>query len=61
MNLDLLVIASEILLGITFIIALWGVGRAWKNNNKFFAFVMLAIAVAIGISFYAIFGKRLFG
>ena len=46
---------------ILFVVLLWGTGVAWKTNNKFLSFVLFAIAVAVGIAFYAIYGKTIFG
>ena len=61
MNWELFSIVPAIFLAILVVILLWGVGRAWKTGNKFIAFVMLALAVAVCISFYALYGKRFFG
>ena len=61
MNWNLITIAFAIILAIFIIVLLWGVGRAWKTNNKFIAFVLLVLAVAASIGFYAIFGKKFFG
>ena len=61
MDWELFSIVPAILLGIFFIVLLYGVGKAWKTNNKFYAFVFLTLAVAIGVMFYAIYGKKFFG
>lgn len=61
MDWKLFSIVPAIFLGIFIIVLLWGVGRAWKSDNKFIAFVLLALAVAVGIGFYAIYGNRFFG
>ena len=61
MDWELLSIVPAIFLAIFFIVLLWGAGRAWKTNNKFIAFVLIATAVAIAIGFYAIYGKKFFG
>ena len=61
MDWKLFSIVPAIFLVIFFIVLLWGVGKAWKTNNKFIAFILLATAVAIGIGFYAIYGKQFFG
>ena len=61
MDWNLLSTAMAIMLGLFIIILLWGAGRAWKTNNRFIAFVLVVLAVAVGIGFYAIFGKRFFG
>ena len=60
MDLNLLSIVPAIFLVIFIVILLWGVGKVWKSS-KFIAFVLIALAVAIGIGFYAIYGKRFFG
>lgn len=61
MNWDLLTIAIAAMMGIFIVVLLWGAGKAWKTKNKFIAFVLLALAVAMGVGFYAIYGKRFFG
>lgn len=61
MDWNLITIAFAIILALFILVLLWGVGRAWKTNNKFIAFVLLALAVAMGVGFYAIYGKRFFG
>lgn len=60
MDWNLLSIVPAIFLVIFIVILLWGVGKVWKNS-KFIAFVLIALAIAIGIGFYAIYGKRFFG
>ena len=61
MNWELFSIVPAIFLGIFIIVLLWGAGKVWKANNKFIAFILLALAVAVGIGFYALYGKRFFG
>lgn len=61
MDWQLLSIVPAILMVIIIIVLLWGVKNAWKSNNKFIAFVLLAVAVADGIAFYAIYGNKIFG
>lgn len=60
MDWNLLSIVPAIFLVIFIVILLWGVGKVWKNS-KFIAFVLIALAIAIGIGFYAIYGKMFFG
>ena len=61
MDFNLITIAFAIMLAILILVLLWGVGRAWKTNNKFIAFILLVLAIASGIGFYAIYGKKFFG
>lgn len=61
MDWNLLSIVPAIMMVILFIVLIYGVIRAWKTNNKFLAFVYLASDVALGIAFYAIYGKQLLG
>ena len=61
MDWNLLSIVPAIFLGIFIVVLLWGAGKVWKANNKFIAFILLALAVAVGIGFYALYGKRFFG
>lgn len=60
MDWDLLSIVFAIFVVLFVIVLLWGVGKSWRAN-KFISLVLLAIAVAVGIGFYAIFGKRFLG
>ena len=61
MDWQLLSIVPAIFMVILFVVLLWGTGVAWKTNNKFLSFVLFAFAVAVGIAFYAIYGKTIFG
>ena len=61
MDWNLLSYVPMIFLGVVFVVLLWGVNQMWKVNNKFISIILLALAVAVGIAFYAIYGKKLFG
>lgn len=61
MDWNLLAVVPPILMGVFLIVLLWGVKQMWKTNNKFLAFVFLALAVAVGIAIYALYGKKVFG
>lgn len=61
MDWQLFSIVPAIFLGIFIVVLLWGAGKVWKANNKFIAFILLSLAVAVGIGFYALYGKRFFG
>lgn len=61
MDWNLLSIVPMIFLVLLFLVMLWGANQMWKINNKFVAFIFLAVAVTIGIAFYALYGKKLFG
>lgn len=61
MDWKLLGIVPPIIFGIAFLASLYGVGVMWKTNNKFFAFLFLAAAAAIGIMFWALYGHDIIG
>ena len=60
MDWQLLSIVPAIFLGIVMVVMLYGSFKMWKMN-KFLSLILLAVAVAVGIGFYAIYGKRFFG
>lgn len=61
MDWNLINIVSAALLVIVFIVTLYAARQFWKMNSKFQAFLMLAIAAATAVGFYAIYGKDIFG
>lgn len=61
MDWNLLAVVPPIFMGVMLLVLLWGVKQMWKTNNKFLAFVFLALAVAVGIAIYALYGKKVFG
>ena len=61
MDWNLLAVVPPIFMGVMLLVLLWGARQMWKVNNKFIAFVFLVMAVAIGIAFYALYGKKFFG
>lgn len=61
MDWNLLAVVPPIFMGVMLLVLLWGARQMWKTNNKFLAFVFLALAVAVGIAIYALYGKKIFG
>lgn len=61
MNWELFSLVPAIFMVIVIVVLLWGVGKAWKTGNKFIAFILLALAGALGLGFYALYGNRFFG
>ena len=61
MNWNLLALVPPIMLGVLLLVMLYGVVQMWKVNRKFLAFIFLALAAAIGIMLYAIYGNKIFG
>lgn len=61
MNWNLLALVPPILLGIMILVMLYGVVQMWKVNRKFLAFIFLALAVALGILMYSLYGSKIFG
>ena len=61
MNWELLGIIPPILMGLFILVLLWGVKQMLSINNKFLAFIFGALAVALGIMLYAMYGKKIFG
>ena len=61
MDWQLLGIVPAIFLVIMVVVLLWGARQMWKVDKKFIGFILLALAVALGIMFYAMYGKKIFG
>lgn len=61
MNWDLLGIVPMIFIALMAVICLWGSNQMRKTGNKFLTFVFIVLAVAMGILFYALYGKKIFG
>ena len=61
MDWKLLSVIPPILMGVVMIVLLYGVGKAWKTNNKFLAIIYLVLAVVGGIAIYAIYGEDIRG
>lgn len=61
MDWNLLAVVPPIFMGVMLLVLLWGARQMWKVNNKFIAFVLLVLAVAVGITIYALYGKKVFG
>lgn len=61
MDWKLFSVVPAIMLCVLFVVLIYGVIRAWKTNNKFIAFVYFALSIAAAITFYAFYGKELFG
>ena len=60
MDWNLLTIVVMIFFAVLFAVLVWGSVRLWKTS-KFLAVVFLAMAAAVAIAFYALYGKRIFG
>ena len=61
MDWNLLAVVPPIFMGAMILVLLYGVRQMWKINNKFLAFVFLVLAVGMGITMYALYGKKIFG
>ena len=61
MNWNLLAIVPPIMLGVLLLVMLYGTVQMWKVNKKFLAFIFLALAVAVGITMYSLYGSKIFG
>lgn len=61
MDWNLLSYVPMILCVLFILVLIWGVGKMWKSNNKFLAFIFIGLAVAMCILFYALYGKKIFG
>lgn len=61
MDWQLLGIIPPIFLALGVLVFLWGARQMWKVNNKFLGFIFLVVAVALGIMFYAMYWKKIFG
>ena len=60
MDIKLVSLIPAILLVIVMVVMLWGTVKMWKVN-RFTAIILLALAVTVGIGFYALYGKQIFG
>ena len=61
MNWNLLDIVPPILLGVMLLVMLYGTVQMWKVNKKFLAFIFFALAAAVGITMYSLYGSKIFG
>jgi hypothetical protein len=60
MNWELLGVVPKIILAIAFMLTVWAGGKFWKHS-KFLSLVFFLMAAAVGIGFYALYGKQIFG
>lgn len=61
MDWNLFSLVPLIIMAVLFVVLLYGVVQMLKVNKKFHALIFLALAAAIAIAIYSIYGHRIFG